>query len=264
MTEFARTCGHCAGLFLCNDPTSCVWYCNRCRRKVLKPFDEWAANLNTGDRVYVQPYLAWHGLSRSQYFVVAQDGDMLTVQIPGLPDSRQTLNVAHLCQHDATPRTRRPNRTILQEQPTMTTTDPTTTDKPNPTVEAIFHALVETAYLDEIRTRNAAERLVTYHGVVDRETHNAAVKREVEWGWHIAEHRDRLDTELHKLKRLLNLSSLGRVQAISWLVRDLHPSRTAKHDDTCWQRHTGCLAHAIDQILDDPQYDAVDYKNPQP
>lgn len=86
------------------DAVSQTVYCNTCRRQYVTPWDEWAAGLKAGDRVYVQPCIAWHGLSRSQCLIVDRVGDDVTVQIIGLPESRVTTTVAQLAQHDVTPR----------------------------------------------------------------------------------------------------------------------------------------------------------------
>lgn len=104
MSNFLRSCGGCSAHILCNDPSSQTVYCNKCKPKYVKPFDEWAAGLKPGDEVFVQPYAAWRRLSFSRNIVIARDGDDITVQIIGMPESRQVVNVAHLGQRDLTPR----------------------------------------------------------------------------------------------------------------------------------------------------------------
>lgn len=106
MSNFLRSCAGCSAHLLCNDPTSQVVFCKTCRPKYVKPFDEWAASLTKGSEVFVQPYCAWRGLSFSRNIVIDRDGDDITVQIIGMPESRQVVNVAHLGQHDLTPRSR--------------------------------------------------------------------------------------------------------------------------------------------------------------
>lgn len=98
-----RSCAGCAGHLLTNDTRSQSVFCARCRPKYVTPFAEWAAALKPGDRVYVQPYAAWRGLSRSEYVIIARDGDRLTMQVLGIPESLQIL-IAHCGQHDLTPR----------------------------------------------------------------------------------------------------------------------------------------------------------------
>lgn len=78
-------------------------YCPTCQRKHVTPFDEWAASVGPGSHVYLQPYAAWRGLSHSQYLVLARDGDALTVQVLGVPQSRMTVEICHAGQHDLTP-----------------------------------------------------------------------------------------------------------------------------------------------------------------
>jgi hypothetical protein len=100
VTDYLRCCAACNAFLLTNDPTSqSVW----CDRHKPGPFDEWAASLKAGDRVYLQPYVAWRGLSHAQYLIVDRDGDELTVQVLGIPESRMQVNVAHCGQHDLTP-----------------------------------------------------------------------------------------------------------------------------------------------------------------
>jgi hypothetical protein len=103
-TLYLRSCGGCAVDLLAEDPTTRTVYCKRCKPKHIKPFDEWAASVQPGRLVYLKPYAAWQGLSRSQYLVVERDGDTLTVQVLGLPESRMTVNIRHTGQHDMTRR----------------------------------------------------------------------------------------------------------------------------------------------------------------
>jgi hypothetical protein len=103
-TRYLRSCSACAAHILTTDPTSSHVYCPDC--KAQRPTGEqWCAALTPGDRCYVQPTAAWHGLSRSEHVIVARDGNTVTVQIIGLPESRRPVAVTDLCPHDVTPRT---------------------------------------------------------------------------------------------------------------------------------------------------------------
>ncbi len=106
MSNYLRSCAGCSAHLLSGDPSSEYVWCSKCRAKHVTPFGQWAAALKPGDLVYVQPYAAWRGLSHSQYLIVARDGDVLTVQVLGLPESRGPVHVAHVGQHNLTPRTR--------------------------------------------------------------------------------------------------------------------------------------------------------------
>lgn len=97
-----RVCGSCSAWILTVDGSTPTVHCSKCRAKQT-PWDAWAAALKTGDRVFLQPYAAWRGLSRSQHLVVGRDGDTLTVQVLGIPDSRKTVHVADCAQQDVTP-----------------------------------------------------------------------------------------------------------------------------------------------------------------
>ena len=105
--NYLRSCAGCSAHLITNDPTRQMVYCKRCAPTHVKPFQEWADGLTAGDRgVYVQPYAAWRGLSHSENLVIDRDGDLLTVQIIGLPESRQQVHVNHCGQSDLTPRRR--------------------------------------------------------------------------------------------------------------------------------------------------------------
>jgi hypothetical protein len=100
-----RSCGGCNAHILTNDTTSPTTFCNRCKPKHVKPFDEWAAGLKAGDRVYLQPYESGI-LSHSQWLVLGRDGDVLAVQVLGMPSTRRSVHVNHTGQQDLTPRGR--------------------------------------------------------------------------------------------------------------------------------------------------------------
>jgi hypothetical protein len=101
-----RSCAGCSAHILTNDGRSQDAYCPKCRPKYVKPFGEWAAALKAGDICYVQPILAWRGLTFSKNLVIGRDGDQVTVQILGMPESRQTIHIAQLADHNLTPRGR--------------------------------------------------------------------------------------------------------------------------------------------------------------
>ncbi len=99
-----RSCAGCSGHLIVADPTSEYVWCVTCKPLHVKPFDEWAASITVGSRVYVQPVVAWRGLSRSEYVVTARDGDTITAQVLGIPESSITVHIGQCGQHDLTPR----------------------------------------------------------------------------------------------------------------------------------------------------------------
>lgn len=109
---YHRSCYYCSAHMITYDHWTRELACNRCRqgrnpgtRHMLpKPFEEWAASLKPGDRCYVQPILAWHGLAHSANVVIERTGDQVTVQIVGLPESRQAVSIHQLGERDMTPR----------------------------------------------------------------------------------------------------------------------------------------------------------------
>lgn len=106
MTYYLRSCAGCSAHLASNDPSSQMVWCPRCYPRHVTPSDRWAESLKVGDLVYVQPYVAWRGLSHSRYLIVGREGDRLTVQILGMPESRMTVHVNNTGQHDLTPRAR--------------------------------------------------------------------------------------------------------------------------------------------------------------
>lgn len=99
-----RSCAGCAAhILVAADTTSQMTFCAKCRSKRVRPHNDWVAALKAGDHVYVQPTIAWRGMSRSKYLIVARDGDQVTIQLIGSPQSRRTTTTAQLGQHDLTP-----------------------------------------------------------------------------------------------------------------------------------------------------------------
>lgn len=92
-----RSCAGCSAHLLTSDGYSDRVYCARCRPRYLKPFDEWAAGLVVGDRVYLQPVIAGP-FARSEWLIVERTGDSVTVHVLGMPDTRRDTTVAQLCQ----------------------------------------------------------------------------------------------------------------------------------------------------------------------
>lgn len=97
-----RVCGSCSAWLLTADAHTPTVHCNKCRAKQT-PHDAWEAALKPGDRVFLYPYAAWRGLSRSEYLVIARDGDDLTVQVLGIPESRMPVHISACAQQDVTP-----------------------------------------------------------------------------------------------------------------------------------------------------------------
>jgi hypothetical protein len=102
---YLRACAVCSVALLVCDLSPQNAYCRK-HQPQRPPFAAWAAGLASGDRVYLQPYAAWRGLSHSEYLIVGRDGDTLTVQLIGVPESRMDVGVAHCADHDVTKRSR--------------------------------------------------------------------------------------------------------------------------------------------------------------
>jgi len=104
MADFLRSCSGCAAHLVTGDGATEMLFCKKCRPKHVTPFDEWAAGIEAGSTVYVQPYAAWRNLSHSRYLVVERNNSQLTVQVLGIPESRQVVSIYDCGQHDLTPR----------------------------------------------------------------------------------------------------------------------------------------------------------------
>lgn len=103
-----RSCAGCSAHILTNDGRSEYVWCPKCRAKYVKSWDQFVADLAPGQRVYVQPAVAWRGLSHSEYVIVSVDRESKTViaQVLGMPESRQEIAIHNLGQYDLTPRSR--------------------------------------------------------------------------------------------------------------------------------------------------------------
>lgn len=107
--DFLRCCSYCSAFLITVDGSTPSISCAKCRRRAGKwgmpplPYADWAPLVKAGDRVFLQPYVAWRGLSRSEYLVTARDGDVLTVQLIGVPESSRQVEIAHCAAQDVTP-----------------------------------------------------------------------------------------------------------------------------------------------------------------
>lgn len=103
--SYLRCCAICSAHILTSDNYSINAYC-AAHQPARQDFNTWAAGLQKGDRVFLQPYAAWRGLSHSEYLIVDRTEDTLTVQLIGYPESRMEVGVAHCARNDVTPRPR--------------------------------------------------------------------------------------------------------------------------------------------------------------
>lgn len=99
-----RGCSGCNTSLARYDGSSEYVWCSKCRVTHVETFEQWAASIRPGSRVFLQPSIAGRLRSRSQWLVTARDGDTLTVQLIGLPESSTTVHIGQAGQHDMTPR----------------------------------------------------------------------------------------------------------------------------------------------------------------
>ena len=102
---FWRVCAECSTWIMGNDAVSASVYCGRCRAKH-PTFDEWAASVKPGDCLYLQPYCAIDGLSRSPHIVIERDGEILTVQRLGCTKTQIKVSIGNCGPRDLTPNPR--------------------------------------------------------------------------------------------------------------------------------------------------------------
>ncbi len=95
--------------------------------------------------------------------------------------------------------------------------------------------------------------LATGSPLVTPMAHSAAVKREADWQHHwIAKHQA-AEIEASRLRQQLDVTALDRTRAVVTLLGELRPSKSAKHDDACHERHAACLAAKIRAALFAPE-----------
>jgi len=102
---FWRVCAECSEWLMGNDAVSADVYCRKCKGRQ-PTFDEWADGVKPGDAVYLQPYCAIDGLSRSPHIVIARHGRMLTVQRLGYTKRQIEVSVNNCGPRDMTPNPR--------------------------------------------------------------------------------------------------------------------------------------------------------------
>ncbi len=78
---------------------------------------------------------------------------------------------------------------------------------------------------------------------------SAAVEREVDWQHYWIEKAQAAELRANVIERAIDRSRVERVDAVLRLVLDLRPAKTAKHDDTCHERHARCLATRVRELL---------------
>lgn len=97
-----RVCGGCSAWILIMEANLPTVFCQKCQAKQ-PSFKDWAASVKPDDLVYVQPYEAWRGMTHSRYLVTARSGDMLTVQLLGIPESSRQVHIGNCAPQDVTP-----------------------------------------------------------------------------------------------------------------------------------------------------------------
>ncbi len=78
--------------------------------------------------------------------------------------------------------------------------------------------------------------------LITPQEHAAAIKQETDRQHHWMAKCQAAEIEAGKLRRAIDLAAVERARAVLRLVADVHPSRTAKHDENCHTRHAACLA----------------------
>lgn len=82
---YLRSCGQCAAHIVTSDNLSYTVFCPKCTAK--RPsFEQWAARIGVGSRVYVQPQIVGRLHSRTVYVVLERDGERVRLQALGWPD----------------------------------------------------------------------------------------------------------------------------------------------------------------------------------
>lgn len=85
--------------------------------------------------------------------------------------------------------------------------------------------------------------------LITPEAHTAAIRRETDWQAHWMAKHEAAQVEIGRILRALDLTATERVNRMLALIGNQRPSRTAKHDETCHERHAACLATRIRAAL---------------
>lgn len=112
-------------------------------------------------------------------------------------------------------------------------------------LDALFRATVPHQWVEPAVTAALSEA----SPLITPQARDAAVKKEVDWQRQWLEKFQAAEREVFRLNRALDRTALDRVQAVLRLVADVYPSRTARHDGTCHERHAACLAVRVRAAL---------------
>jgi len=85
-----------------------------------------------------------------------------------------------------------------------------------------------------------------FHQWADAQARLAA---EVKWQYHWADKCQQAERDLRRAQQLVDVTQVARVDAVLEAVHSVPCSRTAKHAADCWQRHPGCLARRVSNLI---------------
>lgn len=80
--------------------------------------------------------------------------------------------------------------------------------------------------------------------------HKAAITAEVEGQHRWFDRAETAEREVARLQRLVDHATVERTDAVLETLAEIPAQRTARHDKDCWQRHIGCLARRVRDLLD--------------
>jgi hypothetical protein len=99
------------------------------------------------------------------------------------------------------------------------------------------------------RAEDLLDELLNAELVVTRHDHQAALRKTADWQDHLADQLRGAEVMIGQLRRLVDRTSAERLSAVFADLEQVPSQRTAKHDEDCWKRHTGCLARRLrDQL----------------
>jgi hypothetical protein len=94
-----------------------------------------------------------------------------------------------------------------------------------------------------------ADRVMSSGLVVSTAEHTKRVNDEIDAVSRQMQRADTAERRVRELQYLVDVTSVERVDAVIKTLREVPTQRTAKHGPDCWQRHAGCLAGRVHDLL---------------
>lgn len=81
--------------------------------------------------------------------------------------------------------------------------------------------------------------------LVSRDEHAAKLAKAIDWQRHWCDRATKAENKVSQLQRALAARDPERLALVARDLDAVAQQRSARHDEGCWRRHTGCLARRI-------------------